>query len=66
MNSYRSTDMVWRKSSRTGSSGTDCVELARTGHVVAVRDSKDPDGPVLTLGPQAWGAFLGRLKARGA
>ncbi|MFF4241473.1 DUF397 domain-containing protein [Actinomadura geliboluensis] len=41
---------TWRKSSHSGSNGGDCVELAdMAGAVVAVRDSKDPDGPVLLL-----------------
>lgn len=39
----------WRKSSRSGSNGGDCVELAGVAGVVAVRDSKDQDGPVLLL-----------------
>ena len=42
--------LSWRKSSHSGSNGGDCVELAdAAGAVVAVRDSKDPDGPVLLL-----------------
>ncbi|MEU6034035.1 DUF397 domain-containing protein [Actinomadura sp. NPDC047616] len=45
--------LAWRKSSRSGSNGGDCVELADAGgavaDAVAVRDSKDPDGPVLLL-----------------
>jgi hypothetical protein len=48
------TDAKWRKSSYSGPNGGNCVELAdvagTTGaSVVAVRDSKDPDGPVLLL-----------------
>ncbi|GGP98587.1 hypothetical protein BKA00_005789 [Actinomadura coerulea] len=44
----------WRKAKRSLSNGGECVELAdmagMTGApVVAVRDSKDPDGPVLLL-----------------
>ncbi|GAA4236791.1 hypothetical protein GCM10022254_47300 [Actinomadura meridiana] len=39
----------WRKSSRSTSNGAECVELAGAAGVVAVRDSKDPDGPVLLL-----------------
>ncbi|RFS82210.1 DUF397 domain-containing protein [Actinomadura spongiicola] len=39
----------WRKSTRSGSNGGDCVELADVAGVVAVRDSKDPDEPVLLL-----------------
>ncbi|MGH3321644.1 MAG: DUF397 domain-containing protein [Streptosporangiaceae bacterium] len=53
---------AWRKSSRTGSQGN-CVEVAGAQRVVAVRDSKDPDGPKLIVGPGAWCAFLGALKA---
>ncbi|TDB95591.1 DUF397 domain-containing protein [Actinomadura sp. 7K534] len=45
------TDAKWRRSSYSGSNGGNCVELAETvgASVVAVRDSKDPDGPVLLL-----------------
>ncbi|GAA1860186.1 DUF397 domain-containing protein [Actinomadura bangladeshensis] len=44
------TDAKWRRSSYSGSNGGNCVELAdAVGAVVAVRDSKDPDGPVLLL-----------------
>ncbi|QFG22804.1 DUF397 domain-containing protein [Actinomadura sp. WMMB 499] len=39
----------WRKSTYTGSNGGNCVELAGLPGTVAVRDSKDPDGPVLLL-----------------
>lgn len=39
--------MVWKKSSFTAQEN--CVELAHLGTVVAVRDSKDPDGPRLTV-----------------
>jgi hypothetical protein len=35
---------VWRKSSRSGGNGGACVELANIG---AIRDSKNPGGPVL-------------------
>ncbi|GAA2444117.1 DUF397 domain-containing protein [Actinomadura vinacea] len=41
--------LSWRKSSRSTSSGGNCVELADAADAVAVRDSKDPDGPVLLL-----------------
>ncbi|GAA0543319.1 DUF397 domain-containing protein [Actinomadura livida] len=40
----------WRKARRSLSNGGECVELAEVaGAGVAVRDSKDPDGPVLLL-----------------
>lgn len=47
----------WHKSSRSGSSAN-CVEIAELhdGHW-AVRDSKQPDGPVLVFTPSEWTAF---------
>ncbi|GAA1588269.1 hypothetical protein GCM10009678_83340 [Actinomadura kijaniata] len=39
----------WRKSSRSAGQGGNCVELANVPGVVAVRDSKSPDGPVLLM-----------------
>jgi hypothetical protein len=54
---------VWRKSRRSGSNGGQCVEVATNlAGVVAIRDSKDPDGPKLTVTPTQWQAFLGRLR----
>ncbi|MFD0688115.1 DUF397 domain-containing protein [Actinomadura fibrosa] len=43
------SDARWRKASRSGENGGDCVELARRPGAVAVRDSKDPHGPVLLV-----------------
>ncbi|MEV4627831.1 DUF397 domain-containing protein [Micromonospora sp. NPDC049523] len=52
----------WRKSTRSNASGT-CVEVAdNLPGVVAVRDSKDPSGPVLTFEPDAWRGFVNRAK----
>ena len=52
----------WRKSSRTVSSGN-CVEVAaNVWGVVAVRDSKDPDGPKLTFAPAEWDAFTAGVR----
>jgi hypothetical protein len=43
---------AWRKSSHSVDNGGNCVELAgASGRLVAVRDSKDPDGPVLLMEP---------------
>jgi RNA polymerase sigma factor (sigma-70 family) len=47
---------VWRKSSRSGSTG--CVEVAFINGQVAVRDSKDPNGPTLRFSTAAWAEFL--------
>lgn len=45
--------LVFRKSSHSGG-GQDCVEVADLPGAVAVRDSKDPSGTVLTLSRLGW------------
>jgi Domain of unknown function (DUF397) len=55
---------VWRKSSYSSSNGGTCVEVASGGGaLVAVRDSKDPDGPKLAFPAGQWRAFTDRIKA---
>ncbi|MFG2296506.1 DUF397 domain-containing protein [Streptomyces sp. NPDC048603] len=49
----------WRKSSY--SADGDCVEIAPHPHRVAVRDSKTPNGPVFTVTPHAFAAFVRSL-----
>jgi hypothetical protein len=49
----------WRKASGSGLEG--CVELA-SQTTILVRDSKDPDGPVLKYTVQEWIAFLAGAK----
>lgn len=56
------TGARWRTSSYTTANGGDCVELAGLPGVVAVRDSKDPAGPVLVFSRAEWRAFLDALK----
>jgi hypothetical protein len=54
---------VWRKASRSSSNGGACVEVAcNLPGIVAVRDSKDRSGPVLTFAPAAWDEFVAGLK----
>jgi hypothetical protein len=54
----------WRKSSYSGGNGGACVEVARNlPGAVAVRDSKDPDGPRLAFAPEEWTAFTAGVKA---
>jgi hypothetical protein len=49
----------WRKSTRSGGNGGDCVEVAaNVAGLVGVRDSKDPAGPVLSFDPAAWTRFV--------
>lgn len=54
--------VAWRKS-RHSTSGNDCVEVAGLAVAgVAVRDSKDPAGPVLTLSRTVWEGLLVGIK----
>jgi hypothetical protein len=46
--------VTWRKSRRSSEHGDACVEAARFGDAVGVRDSKDPDGPKLLLSQHAF------------
>ena len=54
--------ITWRKASHSGSSGS-CVEVGAPVGAIAVRDSKDPDGPRLVFTPADWQAFTRRVKA---
>jgi len=52
----------WRKSTKSGPNCDNCVEVAFVENAIAVRDSKDPDGPVLVFTPAEWDAFIGGAK----
>jgi len=56
------SDAVWRKSSRS-SGGTNCVEIAVREDKMAIRNSKDPGGPILVFPPEVWRAFIGWITA---
>lgn len=49
---------TWRKSSRSGDNGGQCVEVAFASDAVGVRDSKNPNGPVLAFTPDEFSAFV--------
>lgn len=53
---------VWRKSSRSVGNGNNCVEAATGSGAVAIRDSKDPDGPAHLVRPGAFRTLVGRIK----
>lgn len=52
------TELAWFKSSYSGSSGDDCVEVAVTEQAVHVRDSKDVTRPAFAVGCEGWGQFV--------
>jgi hypothetical protein len=54
----------WRTSSYSTGNG-ECVEVGDGGGLIAVRDSRDLAGPVVTFTPAVWTPFAARVK-RGA
>ncbi|MGW1559191.1 DUF397 domain-containing protein [Streptomyces sp. NPDC002144] len=51
--------LAWRKASYSGDQGGECLEVAELpGATVAVRDSKNPVGPVLAFRPDAFRQFV--------
>lgn len=56
---------IWRKSTRSGGDYGQCVELAVLPHVVGVRDSRDPAGPVLEFSRREVAALIENIKAGG-
>lgn len=53
----------WRKSSYSSSTGQNCIEVATSlPGIVAIRDSKDPDGPQLLVSVSAWRTFAAYIK----
>jgi hypothetical protein len=51
-------EIAFRKSTRSGPWTDNCVEVANRDYGVQVRDSKDPQGPVLSFTHAEWDAFL--------
>ncbi|MFE5943625.1 DUF397 domain-containing protein [Streptomyces sp. NPDC056480] len=49
----------WRKSSYSGDTGGQCIEIADLTAHIAVRDSKNPTGPAFLATPAAFTAFVG-------
>jgi hypothetical protein len=55
--SNSTSNLTWRKSTHSGGNGA-CVEIAVPDTLsIAVRDSKDPEGPQLRFSNEAWAAF---------
>ncbi|MEU4081461.1 DUF397 domain-containing protein [Streptomyces venezuelae] len=60
---------AWQKSSYSGDTGGECIEVADLAAHVAVRDSKNPEGPAFLATPAAFTAFVsaaaeGRIGSR--
>ncbi|WNE95708.1 DUF397 domain-containing protein [Streptomyces luomodiensis] len=54
----------WHKSSYSSNGGGECVEVAdNLPGIVPVRDSKNPDGPVLIFPDDSWSTFIATLKS---
>ncbi|MFF6777786.1 DUF397 domain-containing protein [Streptomyces sp. NPDC012637] len=49
---------MWFTSSYSNGSGGECVECSQTATGTLIRDSKRPEGPVLTVRGAAWTAFI--------
>ena len=56
--------LSWRKSSYSSSNGGNCVEVAATSHMIAVRDSKNLAETVLTFSLDSWRAFTQDTKSK--
>ncbi|MFJ7290533.1 DUF397 domain-containing protein [Streptomyces collinus] len=52
------TELAWFKSSYSGSSGDDCVEVAVTEQAICVRDSKDVTRSHFAVGGDGWARFV--------
>ncbi len=68
MNRAASADLsaaTWRKSTRSSGGGSNCVEIASLPGLIAIRDSKNPEGPALILTRTAFRELANGIK-RGA
>ncbi|QXE37167.1 DUF397 domain-containing protein [Streptomyces sp. GMY02] len=54
---------AWHKSTHSTDTGGDCVEVAACTAAVAVRDSKNPEGPVFTVTTDAFATFTTHIRA---
>jgi hypothetical protein len=52
---------AWRKSSHSGGQA-ECVEVRNATNLVKIRDTKDRQGPVITVSADAWRRFTAAIK----
>ncbi len=63
MPAFDASRAIWRKSTRSNGQGGNCVQVAdNIPGVIAVRDSKDPEGGHLLFTPAEWRAFVDSAK----
>ncbi|MQY03251.1 DUF397 domain-containing protein [Actinomadura macrotermitis] len=55
--------LVWRKSSHSGGSSGQCVEVTRSSALINLRDSKKPDAGHLTLAHTTFATLIDHMKA---
>jgi hypothetical protein len=55
------TGATWRKA-LASQQGGECVEVAGVPGVIAIRDSKNPNGPALVFPRSVFGAFAAQVK----
>ncbi|WP_432011660.1 DUF397 domain-containing protein [Streptomyces cucumeris] len=63
MRSINLSAATWRKSRHSNQDGGACVEVCDDfADILAVRDSKDPQGPALVFPAESWTAFVSVVK----
>jgi hypothetical protein len=55
------SQLVWRKSRRSHQNG-ECVEIARTPRSMAIRDSKNPAGPMIVFSRSVFLSFAAEIR----
>ncbi|MGW1428881.1 DUF397 domain-containing protein [Streptomyces sp. NPDC002431] len=55
----------WRKSSYSGASNGECLEVVDGHASIPVRDSKNPTGPAILFTAHGWSAFVAAVKDDG-
>ncbi|WP_433228769.1 DUF397 domain-containing protein [Actinomadura formosensis] len=56
------SEVVWRKAFRSHDDGDACVEIASSAKFIAIRDSKDPDGPKVVVSHNDFRSFARVVK----
>jgi hypothetical protein len=64
MPGYELQRFDWRKALRSMSNGA-CVEVASATKSIVIRDSMDPNGPVLRYPTNSWNSYISAARAGG-